>query len=240
MQNTYMVKSINRIQLNVEERFSGRIYIGKEIKNILKLSPGNTLFIVDDEKGNIIIRNKLIVGENLIGTSILRKTADKFYFAISKAIMDKLSLTIDTDILMILDEKGTVILKNPFLLGKCVKEVLHKRGDIGAIVIGLGTVSPKMETTIPVDIRDILEIDDIDEILIFVDKYYNVIISPTTLDHIRLDSAKVYQGRRIYLTRIVMGVLDVNIGDYILWLIDENENIMMRNSSLPIACFEKT
>ncbi len=238
----YKVKSITRIQINVEERFPGRIYINEEMITILKVETGSTLFFLADEKGNIYIKNRYIPGEELLEKSTLRSTIrDRriFNFTIPRIVTHRLGLTIGDQILLILDKNNNVIIRDAFLIGICAKDVIKKRRNIGARIVGLSTISPNLETTIPIEIREIFSIDDIDEINIYIDRYSNIVISTTHIEDIRIGTFKIFQGRRIYLPRIVTGILDVKIGDEILWIIDEDENIIMRNSFLPDVCFQK-
>lgn len=217
--------------------------IKKEIADILKISAKDDILFILDENRRIIIRryptplrleekflSSAKVGERIFG----KERETEFRIHVSKDVIDILEVDKDRKILWILDENGNIILRNTFLFSKCAIDILNQ--DTSAMIIFLTKISTAGLTTIPKEVLDILDIDIGDTIAFIIDKFGNITVNVAPLSNELLGETKIYDAYKIYFSIEVREKLKVDIGDNILWIFDENGNVIIKNTILPNTC----
>ena len=234
-----------RILSFVKVTSSKTIAINNEIENFLQVVRGDELLYILDKKGNINVRKykgKIILGEEEIYisssriASVRRETFENFVTYISIDIIKILNANIGGYILWIIDKDGNIILRNNILLDKCSREFLNK--DITCMVIGLSTLSQINRVSFPTELFERLEMKDEDVIFLCLLKHDNIIVSYKTCDTLLGKTKVVTYGHvpEFSIPRVAKYILNIDDGDKILWLFDEEGNIIIRNDTLPDNC----
>jgi hypothetical protein len=217
--------------------------LDKEIIDFLELSKGDEiLFIL--KNNNIYVRKfkdnvPLNQEEKYISSSAITAYRKYFKTLISKDVMKLLNIDPSEQFLWTIDSDNNVIIRNTILIDCCSKELLKK--DIPALIIGtskITIINDKLVVWIPKEIIDILGILVCEKIVLSMDKYYNIIISRELGHNLLIQDVKTNYIRhpRIYLSNEIIDILDIKFGDKILWIYDEDGNIILKNAYLPDNC----
>ena len=211
------------------------ISIKKEIMDLLDINFDDEILFVLDKNGTVNIRKfeknmTLGTGEKYISTSHIFQHRGQTYINLSITITGDVRHTVNADIgdkiLWIIDNDGNIIIRNDVILGECSTNIFNK--DIGALIIGL-TQLPHHSKTLPIpkEIKDILGMHEGDKIVLSLDEYSNIIVSVETGK-----KAMVH-----YDTRLIDAVVNIlDNTDKILWFVDEEGNIIIKNDLLPDNC----
>lgn len=224
--------------------------IRKDIIDLLGADIGDDILFVVDKYGVVKIRKSgvmLAKGEKYIGTSRLaryikrhkyREQSSSTSIFIADEVRQAINVDIGDDILWILDQDGNIILRNNVILGMCSFDILNK--DIGALIICISTMSlDNNMLNMPKEIIDILGIYEEDKVALSLDKYGNVIISKNAKENLLQECSIVgdysmYLGRTILLVLIEM----LHATNKILWIFDEEGNVIIKNDLLPENCIK--
>jgi bifunctional DNA-binding transcriptional regulator/antitoxin component of YhaV-PrlF toxin-antitoxin module len=216
----------------------------KEIMNLLHINFGDEILFILDENGIVHIRKfkgdvVLGTGEKYLSSSRMakhnRKTHINTSVAIAREVIQAVNVDIGDKILWIFDEEGNIIIRNNVILDGCSTKIFNK--DIGALIIGLTILNYQNKTTgIPKEIVDILGLYEGAKIVFSLDDYDNIIISKEIRKNVLEETIVTGRDNRIYLTNTVIDILDNT--DKILWLFDEEGNIIIRNDLLHDNCIQ--
>jgi AbrB family looped-hinge helix DNA binding protein len=221
--------------------------IPSDIADILNLKADDEILWIFDENRIVILRKssgirpsfKELKPKELFiarGIASLVPNRKEWRIQIPKDIREVLHIPIVDRILWALDENANVIIMSPVLSNDCMKNILNNY--ISAMVIYVTPLSGKGLMTFPKEIREFLDINHGD-IIILNDTNDNITITKSPISSINY-SATVIGAKEntftIYLGKEIRDTLKVDIGDSILWIIDEHKNTIIRNSFLPDIC----
>jgi bifunctional DNA-binding transcriptional regulator/antitoxin component of YhaV-PrlF toxin-antitoxin module len=219
------------------------------VADILSLTADDEILWIFGENRNVILRKssgirpsfkELKPKELFIARCIAYAVPKRkeWRIQIPKDIREILHIPTVDRILWALDENANVIVMSSVLSNDCMKNILNN--DISSIVIYVTPLSGLGLMTFPKEIREFLDINHGD-IVKLNDTNGNITItkSPissvyysTTIAGTKKDTFSIYLGKEI------RDILKVDIGDSILWIIDENKDIIIRNSFLPDICLK--
>ena len=207
----------------------------KRMADVTKINIGDNILFVLDEYGHVNVRpySPLMPREKYISSI---KFGSRLVIQIPKDVMDILEIGEDEKILWILDENGNIIIKNTFLPTDCTKIILKQ--DIGAMAISLSHINRRGFTTIPIEISDLFDMQIGDTITLSLDTHDNIIVNIdiTTNSDRSIQTTKIYKEFHIHLDTDVRTKLKIDIEDSILWILNENGHIIIRNTILPNVC----
>lgn len=227
------------------------ISIKKDIAELLKINVGDEILFILDENDHINIRkhSSLLLPkpkETYLSSAKISSTLNnKITVFITKDIANMLDLDEDRAILWILDENGNIIIRNTFLFPDCTNNifnrVIHK--DISAMIIEMTKIYYGL-TSITRRIEDIIIQSVEDKILFITDEFDNIIV---TTEKLFLSSDSKYSNYlilrsvrpikfHIELGKKLLNMLNVKDGDSILWILDENGDLIIRDTILPKSC----
>jgi antitoxin component of MazEF toxin-antitoxin module len=214
--------------------------ISKDVLNILKLHIGEE--VIFTLKDSIVYVKKYFKNIKLLDEIYLSSAKITGPFKSVRISPDVIKL-IDADkgdkILWIIDSNRNIILRNNFLPNRCSKKFINK--DLNSVIIGLTRIGVT-NTPIPIDVRDLLGLVKDDVINISLD-IENVIISkemhelnqPSYTTKVFFSDQSSKSGEFLfYIKKEIKEFLKLT--DKILWIIDENGDISMRNNDFPEDC----
>lgn len=183
------------------------------------------------DQGRLLITTREKNGHDLVSYDVIRNYNKVFVMTIPPIIREILELYIGTYILWIVDEKTNIIVKNAILPENCITKE-------PSVLMNITYVSP-LYTRIPKNIREYLKVDPGDTVAFFYDnditiEKYDEIKSSKSSKLIGI--TKMYN-TEIYFNKQMRSLL--NIEDLILWILDSNGNIILKNAILPDICSEK-
>jgi bifunctional DNA-binding transcriptional regulator/antitoxin component of YhaV-PrlF toxin-antitoxin module len=211
------------------------ISIKKEIMDLLDINFDDEILFVLDKNGTVNIRKfeenmTLGTGEKYISTSHIFQHRGQIYINLSIAITGDVRRAVNADVgdkvLWTIDNDGNIIIRNDVIIGECSTNIFNK--DIGALIIGL-TQLPHHSKTLPIpkEIKDILGMHEGDKIILSLDEYSNIIVSAEA-------GKKAMVHYDTHLIDVLINILDNT--DKILWFVDEEGNIIIKNDLLPDNC----
>lgn len=213
----------------------------KEIMNLLDVNVGDEILFILDRNGIVNIRKfkgdiALRTGERYLSSSYIAlhkiQTNINYIVTITGDVRRAVNADIGDQVLWLLDNDGNIIIRNNVTLGKCSTNIFNK--DIGALIIGLTILDSQNKTSIPKEITDILGIYEGYKFMLSLDEYGNIIISKETGENLLQEATINRQYPNVYITKIVINILEPI--DKILWIFDEEGNIMIKNNLLPDNC----
>jgi bifunctional DNA-binding transcriptional regulator/antitoxin component of YhaV-PrlF toxin-antitoxin module len=223
--------------------------IPSDVTDILNLKADDEILWIFGENRNVILRRssgirpsfkelkpkELFIARNIASLIPKRK---EWRIQIPKDIREMLHIPTVDRILWALDENANVIIMSPVLSNDCIKDILNN--DLSAMVIYVTPLSGKGKMTFPKEIREFLDINHGD-IITLNDTNGSVTITKSPISSINY-SATVMGAKEdtfsIHLGKEIRDTLRVDIGDSILWIIDEHKNIIIRDSFLPDICLK--
>jgi bifunctional DNA-binding transcriptional regulator/antitoxin component of YhaV-PrlF toxin-antitoxin module len=222
--------------ISVSKIGTNRIYIKKEIIDYLNIDNGDEILYILDRNGTVNIRKfkkyvNLGVGEKYIYSAGITFLKTEVVAHISSEVIGYINADIGDKILWILDSKGNIIIRNSVILNGCSLNIFKK--EISALIINLSMIYQKMVTTVPKEIIDILDIYRGDKIILSLDQYDNIIFSKKMRKNV-IQEATVSDKYSIYLGNIPINILDRP--NKILWLVDEEGNVVIKNNLLHDNC----
>lgn len=225
------------------------ITIPSDITDILNLSVDDEILWIFGENRNIILRKssgirpsfkELKPRELFIARSVasLIPKRKEWRTTVPKEIREILHIPIVDRILWALDENTNIIIMSSVLSNDCIRDILNN--DLSATVIYVTPISGDGIMTFPKEIRELLDISHGD-IIILNDTNDSITITKSPIASI-YHFAKILGTKMdtffIYLGKEIRDRLKVDIGDNILWIIDNRKNIIIRNTFLPDICLK--
>lgn len=211
--------------------------LAKIIAVILKVNIGDEILFILDKNGIINIRKsegKLILKstEKFLSSSKIGGRIGSLYLTIPKDIMNILKIQEGDNIAWILDENNNVIIKDAVLPDSCT---------ISGIMVDTSIISYQ-STTIPINVRDLILVE-VGDIVILAIKNGNLIIKGIGEDVNDLEVIAVLRlnfNRTIHLRKEIQNIINpiiniINTND-ILWILNKDGDIIMRNTVLPSIC----
>ncbi len=212
-----------------------RISIKKEIIDLLDINIGDEILYILDENGIINIRKfkgDIILGkgEKYISSSSITPWMET---TITSDIRQIINADIGDNILLILDNKGNIIIRNTVILDECSINIFNK--DITALIIGVSSFYHQNKSAaIPKEIMDILGVYEGDKVILSLDEYGNITVSKEIGDNLLQEIILNRQYPNVYLKKKVVDI--INPTNKILWYVDEKINIIIKNNLLPDNC----
>ena len=223
------------------------ITIPSDITDVLNLKADDEILWIFGENRNVILRKssgirpsfkelkpkELFVARNMASLVPKRK---EWRIQIPKDIREVLHIPTVDRILWALDENANIIIMSSVLSNECIKDIFNN--DLSAMVIYVTPLSGKGLTTFPKEIREFLDINHGD-IIILNDTNDSITVTRSPISSINY-SATVIGAKEntfsIFLVKEIRDRFKVDIEDSILWIINERKNIIIRNSFLPDIC----
>jgi bifunctional DNA-binding transcriptional regulator/antitoxin component of YhaV-PrlF toxin-antitoxin module len=226
------------------------ISFSKEIADMLKVNIGDEILYILNKNGVVIIRKFegdviLGPGERYLSSCTVYRKGVSFSVYIARDIMQINNVDIGYDVIFIVDSDINIrdiniIIRNAFLSNTCSIDMLNK--DISALIIDITTLQSNNQTTLPKNVRDILGVDEGDIFALSIDEFNNVIIHRGVSKNLKptamycLQEAKLGARTLFTISNEVRNILNITTGDKILWIVDEDGNIIIRNTILPDSC----
>lgn len=219
------VISMSKISINwtvrVPEIIAELLKSDEKESNILWIQ-----WILDQERLLVTTREKK---DNFISYGTIRNYDKVFVMTIPPIIRDILKSGIGDDILWIVDENTNIIIKNSILPENCITKE-------SSILMDITYASP-LHTRIPKIVREYLKVGLGDNVAFIYDnnvtiEKYDEKNKPSKL----IGMTKISFRTEIYLEKKIRALLDLE--DLILWILDSNGNIILKNAILPDKCSE--
>lgn len=225
------------------------ITIPSDITDILNLKADDEILWIFSENRNVIVRKssgirpsfkelkpkELFIARNMASSIPKRK---EWRIEIPKDIRKVLHIPTVDRILWAIDENANVIMMSSVLSNDCIKDILNN--DLSAMLIYVTPISGEGIITFPIAIREFLDVGHGD-IIILNGTNDSITITKTPISS-EYHSATIIGTKMdtffIYLGKDIRDRLKVDIGDDILWIVDERKNIIIRNSFLPDICLK--
>lgn len=207
-----------------------------EIANILDVNVGNEILFILDENGRINVRksadklmlesNEKFISASKISASKIREGKTDLIFRVPKDIPRILKIEDKERLVWILDDENNILIKNTTLSDNCIikGEIL----DISAI--GNNTMG------IPEIVRDLL-LAEAGDVIVFTFENNNIIVKSFSdnenLSNIAMSTISC--NLRAYFNKTLERFTNPKNG-HILWILDNNGEIILRNTILPNSC----
>jgi len=187
-----------------------------------------TKWILD--KRRLLITTRKKGSHDSVSYGTIRSYDKVFLMTIPHAIRDILELDIGDDILWIVDENTNIIVKNSILPKNCITRE-------PSILMNITYASP-LKTRIPNNIKEYLKVGTGDTVAflhnhnITIEKYDEKDKSSKLIS-----TTKISSGTEIYVDKQIRTLLDLE--DLVLWILDSDGNIILKNAILPDICSER-
>jgi bifunctional DNA-binding transcriptional regulator/antitoxin component of YhaV-PrlF toxin-antitoxin module len=139
---------------------------------------------------------------------------------------------------LIIDSDRNIIVRHAFLSNICSIDILNK--NISALVIDITTLVQQpgyisYQTSLPKNVRELLGVYEGDIFTLSLDESDNIVINQKIVKNLVQD-AKLISTGRFSISEESRNIFNIIPGDKILWIIDEDGNIIMRNVILSDNC----
>ena len=216
------------------------ISLDRETADILDVYHGDEILYILNKKGIVNIRKfkgDIILGPGekyLSSCTIMSYGGTNLVVSTSNDVRQAIDVDIGDDVLFIVDNDINIIIRHAFLSNICSLDTFNK--NISALVIDITTLWPQTKQTIlPKNVRDILGVDEGDIFTLSLDETDNIIVNQEVSKNL-LREAKLIRKSLFYVSKEISNILNITTGNKILWIIDEDGNIIMRNAILSDNC----
>jgi len=181
------------------------------------------------DKGRLLIKTVEKSDHDFVSYGKIRSYDKFFAMTIPPTIRDILELEIGNDILWIVDKNSNIIVKNSILPENCITKE-------PSILMNITYISP-LRTRIPKNMKEYLKVGSGDTVAFLYDNYvtiekYDKEVKPSKL----ISTSKISYNEEVNIDRRIRALLDLE--DLILWILDNNGNIILKNAILPDICSE--
>jgi hypothetical protein len=209
--------------------------LNEEVANILDVNVGDEIIYVLDDNGMINVRKStanLTLKYNEKFISINKISATKFHgracfvFRISRDIPRILKIEDKERLVWILDDNNNVIIKNATLSDNCI---------IKGEILDISAISHNA-MGIPEIVRDLL-LTTAGDVIAFCTKNNNIIVkSLSDIENLKsIAMSTISISFRANFNKTVKSLINP-IDNHLLWILDINGDIILRNTVLPDSC----
>jgi len=182
------------------------------------------------DKGRLLIKTVEKKDQYFVSYGKIRNYGKMSLMTIPPIIRDILKSVIGDDILWMVDENSNIIVKNSILPKNCITKE-------PSILMNMTYASP-LNTRIPRNILEYLEVGPGDKVSFLYDRYVTIRKYDERFKSSKLiDITKIPSNSEIYIDKKIRALLDIE--DLILWILDNNGNIILKNAILPDICSER-
>lgn len=247
MRNMVTEDTIDKCPLRVISmahiQLTGIFLINRAISEKLNVDMGDEIIFILDKNEHINVRkhpSELEEGEKYLDSATISvKTVEHLYSRhpgrkkvvksrIPEYMIKILNLGEDRNILWCIDSNRNIIIKDTFIF---------LNNNIPAMVISFGNMIRYGVFTIPSEIVNILDIHINDIIVFILDENDNIMVkrATTTISPLLLGSSTVYGNYDIIISHDdIRKRLDDSDNEDILWVIDDNGNIIISSTCINI------
>lgn len=218
---------------------NGTTYPTKEILDPLNMNIGDEILFISDKNGVVHIRKfegyvTVETGEKYISAATLTLPGNQLTIRIAEDVRRAINVDIGDKILWVLDSKGNMTIRNALIIDKCSLTIFGK--IVGALIVDLTTLHHQNNIVqMPIEIKDTLELYEGDKAILSLNEYGNIIVSKEIRENLLQETPVLgIKYAKIYIKKQILDILD--IVDKVLWLVDEEGNIIIKNNLLHDDC----